>query len=552
MTIDVPVYAVTPEFIDQLNANFAMLDAVEVKTLADLKATPYAPSVVNVACKTTVGDGWGGIFALDSTDTTTAGDDALVVIDNSGRRWKRVYDGPVSTKWFGAKGDGSTVDTTALQSALATGKNVNLAAGTHVVDGPLSMVTPYQVFEGEGPKSKLKLVLASGATARPVIWIKPAAHHAEVCHLTVDGNDTSYIAPTGGASISYGDAIVIEADDAAVYEVDVENCWNNGIGIGKFLSGNTGQVNFYPERAIVSDIRGRNNGYGTGTGGGGGATVDNLTGSKAIISNISDVGSAFTIIEDYAGGASGTYSDITGQGNGEGFGYGNGGFAYIGSGDSVWSSLRSSYSYGFDLWIDADAKSVTISGFDFKASHSESLRLKGCNGVQISAGKITSCGLNRASGTAEAAILIDTTPGNMTDIAIDNVDMALATGESLTCDWGIKRTGSNTVAGRVSVGSYDGLDGVLYDLGSGLKVSGVPGYVTKSQGNDSISAATSKTVAHGLSVAPDKADVIIQPTSDPGSGIRYWVSAADATNFTLTTSGSATFSFGWTASLNGA
>lgn len=548
-----PVNAVTQAFVDDLNANFASLDAAQVTTLATLKSAPTAaPAVVSVGCKTTPGDGWGGLFALDSSDTTTAGDDALVVVDNSGRRWKRVYSGPVSTKWFGAKGDGSTVDTTALQNALNTGRNVNLAAGTHVVDGPLSMVTPNQVFEGEGPESKLKLVLASGSTARPVIWIKPAAHHAEACWMTVDANNTDFAAPPGVETIPYGAGIVVEADDAAVYEIDVENAWDNGIAIVRFLSGNSGQVNSLPERVIIADIRGRNNGYGIGTGGGGGATVNNLTGTKAIVSSISDYGSAVTITEDYAGGANGTYSDITGQANGIGFGYGNGGFAYIGSGDSVWSSLRSSYSYGFDVWVDAYARSVTISGFDFKASHSESLRLKGCIDVQISAGKITSCGFNRPSGNADAAIIIDTTPNNMTGISIDNVDMGLAVGASLTCEYGIKRIGGNTVSGRVSVGTYDGASGILFDLGSTMKVSGVPNHVTQNQGNSSISAATSVTVAHGLAYAPDKADIIIQPTSDVGSGIRYWVSAADGTNFTLTTSGSATFTFGWSASIAGA
>ena len=537
-------FAATKTALQYANSEITNLQtnsALTVDDLAALKALTTRPESVIVKTGQAA-----GTWRWEAGSSTTA-DDGIVVQCTSGTagRYKRIYSGPVNTKWFGAKGDGSTVDTTALQNALNTGKNVNLAAGTHIVDGPLSMVTPSQVFEGEGPESKLKLVLASGSPACAVIWIKPAAHHAEVCHLTIDGNDTSYIAPLGGASIGYGDAIIIEADDVAVYEIDLENCWNNGVGIGKFLSGNTGQVNYYPERAIVSDIRGRNNGYGIGTGGGGGATVNNLTGSKAIVDNVSDIESALAVTEDYAGGASGLYSNISGTANGTGL-------SYIGSGDSVWINLRSFYSFGFDVWVDAYASGVTISGFEFKASRDESFLLKGCNGVKISNGRITSCGFNRDSGTAAAAILIDTTPNNMTEIYIDNVDMDLAVGASLTCDYGIKRIGANTVSGRVSVGSYDGLSGVLYDLGSGLKVSGVPTYVTQNQGNDSITAATTKTVAHGLAYAPDKADIIIQPTSDVGSGIRYWVSAADGTNFTLTTSGAATFTFGWLAKIAGA
>jgi hypothetical protein len=53
---------------------------------------------------------------------------------------------------------------------------------------------------------------------------------------------------------------------------------------------------------------------------------------------------------------------------------------------------------------------------------------------------------------------------------------------------------------------------------------------------------TSKVVTHGLKDAVTGANatptrVIITPTSDIGSGIRYWVSARTATTFTVTTSG---------------
>jgi hypothetical protein len=53
---------------------------------------------------------------------------------------------------------------------------------------------------------------------------------------------------------------------------------------------------------------------------------------------------------------------------------------------------------------------------------------------------------------------------------------------------------------------------------------------------------SSKVVTHGLKDAVTGANatptrVIITPTSDIGSGIRYWVSAKTSTTFTVTTSG---------------
>lgn len=67
------------------------------------------------------------------------------------------------------------------------------------------------------------------------------------------------------------------------------------------------------------------------------------------------------------------------------------------------------------------------------------------------------------------------------------------------------------------------------------------------RGTGTISAATSVAITHGLGVTPKIYDIRITPQADVGSGIRYWVSAVAATTFTLTTSASASFTFGWEA-----
>jgi hypothetical protein len=71
------------------------------------------------------------------------------------------------------------------------------------------------------------------------------------------------------------------------------------------------------------------------------------------------------------------------------------------------------------------------------------------------------------------------------------------------------------------------------------------GYVTNASGTATITAATTLTVTHGLTTTPTR--VIITPTTDPGAGIRWWISAKGATTFTLTTSAAATFTFDWHA-----
>jgi hypothetical protein len=67
--------------------------------------------------------------------------------------------------------------------------------------------------------------------------------------------------------------------------------------------------------------------------------------------------------------------------------------------------------------------------------------------------------------------------------------------------------------------------------------------INSSGGSDAVVVGqSSKVVTHGLkdavtggNITPTR--VIITPTSDIGSGIRYWVSARTATTFTVTTSG---------------
>jgi len=66
------------------------------------------------------GSGGGGVFYYDSSSNEIP-DDGMIIQPSgtTSGRWKRLYSGSVSVKWFGAKGNGSANDTSAINKAAA-------------------------------------------------------------------------------------------------------------------------------------------------------------------------------------------------------------------------------------------------------------------------------------------------------------------------------------------------------------------------------------------------------------------------------------------------
>lgn len=75
-----------------------------------------------------------GFFRLDTADSSSADNGGTIIVDGTGRRWKREYSGYVKAAWFGAVGGG--VDcTAAIAAAFAASDAVHLEDWYYVSSG---------------------------------------------------------------------------------------------------------------------------------------------------------------------------------------------------------------------------------------------------------------------------------------------------------------------------------------------------------------------------------------------------------------------------------
>jgi len=127
-----------------------------------------------------VNDGGGGLFNWDSSINKNTGNGGTIVdpsvsLANQGTGvgsgcWMRQFDGALDVKWFGAKGDGSTDDTTAINTAITTGE-IYIPEGTFLSDRATQVT-----YRGDGVVKTVALAfnrdfinLFSGDTEKKVI-----------------------------------------------------------------------------------------------------------------------------------------------------------------------------------------------------------------------------------------------------------------------------------------------------------------------------------------------------------------------------------------------
>jgi len=172
---------------------------ITVDTRSDLKALPVFFKTAYL-----LEAGREGTFVLKAGSPPVADtqEGVYVVSNTAGYYWERVYVGAASAKWFGAKGDGVTNDTTAIQASLDVCGNVilpytsegYLAGGINLTSG-MSLRGEDGKYSGPDStifaprKSCIKIAAASAYGVKINSFI--AGNYTRLGNIQFDGGTTS-------------------------------------------------------------------------------------------------------------------------------------------------------------------------------------------------------------------------------------------------------------------------------------------------------------------------------------------------------------------------
>lgn len=230
-----------------------------IAALKTLKSTTYTRAFVTGYYAPH--DGGGGAYQYDPNDSTSTDNGGTVIVASDGGRWKLQVIGTVSIRQFGAKGDGATDDTTAIQNCLNCGLSQWFVPAGNFLFSTLTIpqVTGFCFF-GVGPTSKL--VQTGGGIKFPSIATAICFDsHATIRDLGFDGTagtgntlDTTYTQTLDLLNLSFNNvptgltSLKLDGNPSTstyMHDVRVKNLriyhrvsanGNAGVAIGAFAS----------------------------------------------------------------------------------------------------------------------------------------------------------------------------------------------------------------------------------------------------------------------------------------------------------------------------
>lgn len=247
--------------------NMSTTTTYSVDTIAALKGLDVSAAktgnLASVGGYTTLLDGGGGDFYYDSTSVEFDNGGTIIAPNVGVGRWKRPASKIINVRWFGAKGDDSTNDTTAIQNATNLAKTfttgtVYFPAGIYRI--ALAILSPNSpassiAFVGDGPNVSVLKQTTAGAGAINAQSLNDSSIFQNN-RVTITGLGFTTSAAGGTAIVisfgnpattagHYSQAVVI--DNVSIKSDGALGNWSNGIDITSgwscqisnvFISGN--------------------------------------------------------------------------------------------------------------------------------------------------------------------------------------------------------------------------------------------------------------------------------------------------------------------------
>ena len=226
-------------YIDQSNNKSAYTSTSVAYVSVEQLATSVTAQYARIRVITGSGYTTSGFVNLGGTAATET-----PIVDVGGQEF--------NVKAYGAKGDGVTDDTAAINAAInacsATGGGtVYLPPGIYIISGDPALILSAGIFLcGAGPQSILRLSSAIGTSAYVGIQVGPAsgttfASQMEVANLTLDGNERNMGGNYGSEpptpshnGIVLGVCSQVKIHNIRIYDVGAQFIWdttvNNTLG----------------------------------------------------------------------------------------------------------------------------------------------------------------------------------------------------------------------------------------------------------------------------------------------------------------------------------
>lgn len=169
-------------------------------------------------------DGGGGVYVIRQKKESDIDDGGSVLFLDNGNVAELIVDGSVNVKQFGAKGDGTTDDTSAVQQALTLCRNVVFTTGTYMIDAEKKLTVSDNTHITINHDATVQAI--ANSVDRYYIFYVSAKNVIIDGGGKILGERDNHNGTTG--QWGYGVAF-LDAEDCILRDIEIAKCWGDSV-----------------------------------------------------------------------------------------------------------------------------------------------------------------------------------------------------------------------------------------------------------------------------------------------------------------------------------